>query len=241
MILCLKVGNIVYICGMIIAVLLAAGVGHRMGSELPKQFIEVAGRTILEHSIRAFSSHAGVDEIVVVSHADFIERVRTLAAPYPKVRHIVPGGKERYDSSMAAIRLYEGMPDACLMIHDAARPLVSQRIIGDCIAALRNYDAVDVAIPTTDTIIQVDTKGRIASIPARSTLRNVQTPQCFRLSVIADAYHRGLADPDFVTTDDCGVVHRYRPDVPIWVVEGESTNIKITYPSDLALAEKVLS
>ena len=226
---------------MIIAVLLAAGVGHRMGSDLPKQFIEVAGRTILEHSIRAFSSHAGVDEIVVVSHADFIARVQAIAAPYPKVRHIVPGGRERYDSSVAAIRLYADRPDACLMIHDAARPLVSQRIIGDCIAALARYDAVDVAVPTTDTIIQVDADGHIASIPPRSALRNVQTPQCFRLSVIADAYRRGLADPAFITTDDCGVVHRYRPDVPIYVVEGESTNIKITYPSDLALAGKVLA
>mgnify|MGYP002854139209 CR=1 FL=1 len=225
---------------MIIAVLLAAGVGHRMGNELPKQFIEVASRTILEHSVRAFSAHEGVDEIVVVSHPDFIGRVQDITAPYPKVRHIVPGGKERYDSSIAAIRLYEDRPDACLMIHDAARPLVSQRIIGDCIAALSRYDAVDVAIPTTDTIIRVDDEGRIASIPPRASLRNVQTPQCFRLPVIADAYRRGLADPAFVTTDDCGVVHRYRPDVPIYVVEGESTNIKITYPSDLALAEKVL-
>ncbi len=230
---------------MNIAVLLAGGNGKRMGQPEPKQFIPLAGRTILEHSIRAFHGHPGIDEIVIISHADYIERVQAIARPYPKVRHVLPGGKERYDSSLAAIRAYERQAAEAagsvrLLIHDAVRPLVSKRIIDDCIEALRHYDAVDVAIPATDTIVEVDAQGHICRIPPRTALRNVQTPQAFRLETIAEAYRRGLHDPDFITTDDCGVVHRYLPEVPIFVVPGEVTNIKLTYPEDLLLAEKLL-
>ena len=242
---------------MNIAVLLAGGSGRRMGGPEPKQFIQIAGRTILEHSIRAFHQHDGIDEIVIVAHADYIDRIREIAAPYPKVKHIVPGGKERYDSSLAAIALYQPLkpetlkpetlkpetqsPPLSLLIHDAVRPLVSQRIITDCLAALQQYKAVDVAIPCTDTIVEVNAEGHICHITPRAMLRNVQTPQCFRLETIAEAYRLGLSDPDFITTDDCGVVHRYLPDEPIYVVNGETTNIKVTYPEDLILAEKVLS
>lgn len=215
-----------------------------MGGAEPKQFIEIAGRTILEHSIRAFHTNPGIDEIVIVSHADYIDKIRHIALPYPKVCHIVPGGRERYDSSLAAIACYEREEDSQqvnLLIHDAVRPLVSQRIISDCIAALSDFNAVDVAIPATDTVIEVNEEGHIVRIPERKYLRNVQTPQCFRLHTIAEAYRIGLADPNFITTDDAGVVHRYLPSEPILVVEGEQTNIKITYPADLLMAEKILS
>ncbi len=228
---------------MNIAVLLAGGSGRRMGGPEPKQFIQVAGCTILEHSIRAFSSHSGIDEIVIVSHADFIDRVTEIAKPYPKVKHIVPGGKERYDSTLNALAAIKdsGNTNVSVLIHDAVRCLVSQRIISDCLNALKEYAAVDVAIPCTDTICEVDSKGQIVRIPQRNMLRNVQTPQCFHFETIEQAYAIGLKDPNFVTTDDCGVVHRYLPDTPIYVVDGDSTNIKITYPEDLILAEKILS
>lgn len=239
---------------MNVAVLLAGGNGKRMGGPAPKQFIEISGRTILEHSIRAFSQHANIDQIVIVSHADYIEKVSQIAAAYPKVTHITPGGKERYDSSLAAIKAIKSSIksidqssfndseyDNCnILIHDCVRCLVSQRIITDCIKALAQYSAVDVAIPSTDTICEVNKEGHIIRIPARATLRNVQTPQCFRLKTIEEAYSIGLQDPNFVTTDDCGVVHMYLPSTPIYVVTGESTNIKITYPEDLILAEKIL-
>lgn len=234
---------------MNIAVLLAGGSGRRMGGPEPKQFIQVAGCTILEHSIRAFSSHFGIDEIVIVSHADYIGRVTEIAQPYPKVKHIVPGGKERYDSTLNALKVIREANEGCssslltttVLIHDAVRCLVSQRIISDCIEALKNYKAVDVAIPCTDTICEVNDNGQIIRIPHRSSLRNVQTPQCFHFETIEQAYAIGLQDPNFVTTDDCGVVHRYLPETPIYVVTGETTNIKITYPEDLILAEKTLS
>ncbi len=233
---------------MNIAVLLAGGSGRRMGGPEPKQFIMVSGKSILEHSIRAFHNHPQIDEIVIVAHADYVDRISEIATPYPKVKHIVPGGKERYDSSLAAIGIYIQNEELelksevlNLLIHDAVRPLVSSRIISDCVEALQTYKAVDVAIPCTDTIVEVNAEGHICHITPRAMLRNVQTPQCFRLSTIAEAYQRGLSDPDFITTDDCGVVHRYMPEEPIYVVEGDTTNIKVTYPEDLILAEKILS
>lgn len=229
---------------MNVAVLLAGGSGRRMGGPEPKQFLEVAGKTILEHSIAAFSQHCGIDEIIIVSHADYLERVAHIAEPYAKVKHIVPGGKERYDSSLAAINLYKkesNREQICLLIHDAVRCLVSQRIIGDCVEALKTHNAVDVAIACTDTIIEVDDQNQIVHITPRSSLRNVQTPQGFHLETIAKAYEIGLKDPNFITTDDCGVVHRYLPEIRIQVVEGESSNMKITYPEDLIFANKILT
>ncbi len=230
---------------MNVAVLLAGGSGMRMGQAEPKQFISVAGRSILEHSIRAFHTHPEIDQLVIISHADYIERVQEIARPYPKVRHILPGGKERYDSTLAAIRAYNSFQESdekvWLLIHDAVRPMVSRRIIDDCLTALKSHRAVNVAIPSVDTIIEVNHEGHVCRIPPREQLRNTQTPQCFLLQVIAEAYRRGLQDPTFVTTDDCGVVHRYMPEEPIYVVTGETTNIKLTYPADLVLAEKLLS
>ena len=225
---------------MNIAVILAGGSGTRLGGALPKQFLQAAGKTLLEHSIEAFERHPGIDEIAVVIRKDFIAEVEAIVQRnrYQKVRKILPGGKERHDSSLAAIRAYTD--DDRLLLHDAVRPLVSQRIISDCLAALCNYRAVAVAVKTTDTIYQVDEEGCIRAIPPRSTLRNAQTPQGFSRGTISRAYRLALQDPLFTTTDDCGVVSRYLPQEPIYVVEGEAGNIKVTFKEDLPLVERLL-
>lgn len=225
-----------------VAVLLAGGSGSRMGADRPKQFIEVMGKTILEWSIIAFSRVEEVDEVCIVCRKDWMEDVSRLVEQghYDKVTHVLPGGRERYDSSLSAIGAYQD-DEVRLLLHDSVRPLVSQRIIRDCIQALEQFDAVDVAIASTDTIIEVDSEGIITRTPKRSNLRNVQTPQGFRLGTIRRAYELALQDPAFETTDDCGVVFRYLPDVPIKVIEGETTNIKITYPQDILMMEQVLT
>jgi 2-C-methyl-D-erythritol 4-phosphate cytidylyltransferase len=127
-----------------------------------------------------------------------------------------------------------------VLLHDAARPLVDQRIIADCVAALQVHDAAGVAVPTSDTIV-ITHDGVMESMPARETVQRCQTPQCFRLSVITRAHQLAAADPDFAPTDDCGVVLRYLPEVGVHLVAGSEDNIKVTYPRDLAIAEALLT
>lgn len=223
-----------------IAVILAGGSGSRLGNDLPKQFLKVAGKQVIEHTIDVFENCALIDEICIVSKPDYVSNVEELVVKnqYKKVKKILNGGKERYDSSLAAINAYTD-DDLNLLFHDAVRPLVNERIIQDCVEALKHYNAVDVAAKTTDTIISVDPNECIDFIPNRANLRNGQTPQCFKRGTIKKAYEIALADPNFVTTDDCGTVRRYLPDEPIYVVAGENSNMKLTYLEDLFLLDKL--
>ena len=225
---------------MNIAVILAGGSGSRFGRDLPKQFLKVAGKKVIEHTIDVFEHNDLIDEIAVVTQPEYIADVEQLVVNnhYRKVRKILVGGKERYHSSLSAINAYTEDTDN-LIFHDAVRPLVNDRIINDCIEALKEYDAVDVAIPVADTIIQVDDTDCINAIPTRSLLRSGQTPQCFKRGVINRAYEIAMQDPNFVTTDDCGVVRKYLPETPVYVVKGEVFNMKITYKEDLFLVDKL--
>ena len=154
---------------------------------------------------------------------------------YKKVVSLLNGGETRKDSSYIGISsIIE--KDANVIIHDCARPFLSQRIIKDCVEALKNYDAIDVAIPTADTIIEVDEKNTIKNIPVRANLRRGQTPQCFKLSVIKKAHELSKNDKNF--TDDCGLIVKYNL-CDVYVVEGEIENIKITYPSDIYMADRL--
>lgn len=223
-----------------IAVILAGGSGTRLGNDIPKQFLKVAGKQVIEHTLDVFERCLRIDEICIVTRPDYINEVETIVVrnKYHKVKKILQGGKERYDSSLAAINAYTDDNDN-LLFHDAVRPLVNERIINDCIDALLHYNAVDVAAPTTDTIISVDNHNCIDFIPDRRLLRNGQTPQCFKRGTIFHAYQLALADPHFVTTDDCGTVRKYLPEEPVFVVRGENFNMKLTYMEDLFLLDKL--
>lgn len=225
-----------------IAIILAGGSGSRFGANMPKQFLPVAGKMIIEHTIDAFERHPMIDEIAIVSRADYMDEMKEMVKKdgYRKVTHILQGGKERYHSSLAALKAYTDDDDN-LLIHDGVRPLVSERIITDCVNALADYEAVDVAVPATDTIIEMNEDGSIARIPQRRLLRNAQTPQCFRRRVIAKAFDLALQDPGFFPTDDCSIVLRYMPEVAIKVVDGEPTNIKVTYKSDIEMMERIIT
>lgn len=233
---------------MNVAVILAGGTGARVGLDLPKQLIKIAGKTILEHTLDVFESHPDIDEILIVMAVGFTAAAEELVASggYRKVVQVLDGGAERSESTSKAIDVLSarGQPaaDCNVVFHDAVRPLVEPRIIAQCIAALRTYAAVDVAIPSSDTVITVDDAGIITSIPPRSCLRRGQTPQAFRLPVIRRAYGLAREDPDFAAnpvTDDCGVVRRYLPETPIYVVPGSEHNIKVTHPLDLHIADKL--
>jgi 2-C-methyl-D-erythritol 4-phosphate cytidylyltransferase len=232
-----------------VAVVLGGGVGQRLGAGMPKQLLTLGGQTLVERCVAAFDQAPGVDEILVVMARGYTDQVKAMLAAggYRKVTDIIEGGATRPDSTRVALaaiaRPGEGgqAGDDCgVLLHDAARPLVDQRIIADCVASLEVHEAAGVAVPTSDTIVITD-NGVMRSVPRRETLFRCQTPQCFRLPVIARAHELAAADPGFGPTDDCGVVLRYLPEVDVHVVPGSERNIKITYPQDLAVAEALLA
>ena len=235
-----------------VAVVLAGGSGQRFGAGVPKQLLELDGQTLLAHCVAAFDAAPGVDEVLVVmppGRTADAEKLRAGGA-YPRLTAVIEGGTSRPGSTRAAISAISARRGAApdygdrdadwgVLFHDAARPLVDQRIIADCVAALERVDALGVAVPTADTIVVV-ADGVMTQIPRRDSLLRCQTPQAFRLSVITRAHELALADPDYEPTDDCGVVLRYLPDVPVHVVQGSERNLKITYPRDLAIARVLL-
>lgn len=230
-----------------VGVVLGGGVGRRVGMSTPKQLVEIAGKPVIEHTIVVFDAAPEIDEILVLMTPGYTDEVEKIVARggYAKVRAVLPGGESRTETTWRALRAL-GEDECDVLLHDAVRPLVDQAIISRCVAALREHAAVMVAFATPDTIVVTEEGAHgevVHDIPDRSRLRRVQTPQCFRLSVIREAYERALADPGFAdrpATDDCGVVLRYLPDVPIAIVPGSERNIKITHPVDLAVAETLL-
>jgi 2-C-methyl-D-erythritol 4-phosphate cytidylyltransferase len=226
-----------------VAVVLAGGTGTRVGLSIPKQLIKIAGKTIIEHTIAAFQASPHIDEIIVLMAPGHLDPVRAIVANggYDKVTQLLEGGETRNETTSRALEALG--PDECnVLFHDAVRPLVSQTIIDDCIAALAEHEAVDTAIPSADTVIQVgDDPGTdtISDVLPRHLLRRGQTPQAFRASVIRKAYELAWKDPDFTATDDCTVVLRYLPEVPIAVVAGHERNMKVTEPIDVYIADKL--
>jgi 2-C-methyl-D-erythritol 4-phosphate cytidylyltransferase len=224
-----------------VAVVLAGGSGRRFGSAKPKQLGLLAGRTLIEHCVLAFDAAPAVDEVVVVVAADIAAEVRSAVAVYRKVTGVIEGGASRTDSTRRALGWLLGKamaPDTKVLFHDAARPLIDQRTIADCVAALDDWQAISVVVPSADTIVEV-AGGAIRRVLPRDLLARCQTPQGFRLSVISRAYDLAGDDPGFAAvpaTDDCGVVLRYLPEIPIGVVEGSERNLKITYAADLTVA-----
>jgi len=223
-----------------IAVILAGGKGVRLGNSKPKQFLKVAGKLIIEHSITAFQNHKLIDEIAVVCHKDYISTIKDIVNKnqFTKVKKFLNGGEQRSDSSLSAINAYSHNNNINLIFHDAVRPLVSKKIITECIKALNKYNAVAVVIDSTDTIFEVK-DNFITTIPNRNYLKKAQTPQAFKLDTIKTAYDLALKDSSFQSTDDCGVVKKYLPDEPVFVVNGDEINIKLTYKEDLLLLEKL--
>ena len=247
-----------------IAVILAGGIGARVGGNTPKQLLPLEdGHSVLEHAVNAFEQSPYIHEVCIAMHPDYIIHAEQmlLANAWQKVRHIIPGGKERWESSVNAIRQIRGerletigndnncqLPTSNsanivnLLLHDAARPFVSQEIIANVCQALEEHEAVVVAIPSTDTVYEM-VDGNVARIPNRSTIMRAQTPQAFRLPLIAEAYTKALGVNDLSAaacreahlpaTDDCGVVFSHMPHIPIHIVLGEEQNRKITFKEDI--------
>lgn len=222
------------------AIILAGGAGQRFGGEIPKQFVKIAGSTVLEHTLRQFDRCKLIDSIVIVVHQNWTSYVKELLGKsrYGKAITVVAGGSTRQESSWIGIQSCDRDTEKVLL-HDAIRPFVSQRILQDTVRALDLYDAVDVAIPCADTIVQVGNEGDVSDIPKRRHLMRGQTPQGFRKSVIEEGYRRYFSESEpMEVTDDCGIIRHYDL-AKIHVVCGEERNIKITYPEDIYLADKL--
>ena len=223
-----------------IAVILAGGIGSRVGGETPKQLLPLAdGRSILEHSIDAFEASPSIDEIAVVMHPDHISSLQKLCQSnrWQKLTKIIPGGAERWESSYNAIKVCTESANLdeplSLLLHDAARPFVSQRIIADVCQALETHEAVTVAVPVTDTIYEVR-NNEVQEVKNRRDFMRAQTPQAFHLHLIAEAFEDAIKK-GYITsvTDDVAVLKAFNPSIPVFIVPGEESNKKITYPEDI--------
>lgn len=225
------------------AIILSGGSGTRFGGSLPKQFTKLAGRAIIEYTVDVFDASPDIDEIYIVSQPMHVSRTWDIIKNnnWTKVSKVIMGGKERFDSTHSALQaLSQEDPDSRVLFHDAVRPLVDARIIADCIEALAQFEAVDVVIPSADTLVQVFDDECIDNIPNRSQMRRGQTPQGFRLGCIQSAYRKALDAGRKNFTCDCGVVRAMLPHVRVATVQGNERNMKVTQPVDLFIAEKLL-
>ena len=215
------------------AIILAAGKGQRMGTELPKQFLSMGDDMLLTKTIRVFEESSVIQDIVLVTSEDWIGFCKTEIVDregFRKVRKIVAGGKERYDS------VYQGLlacPNAdYVFIHDGARPFVTEEILVHTQEAVEKYEACAVGVPSKDTVKIVDEDGFVESTPPRENVWNIQTPQAFSYPLIRAA-HEVVRDNNMTgITDDAMIIERSRL-AKVKLVMGSYYNIKITTPEDM--------
>ncbi|KXF86099.1 2-C-methyl-D-erythritol 4-phosphate cytidylyltransferase [Rhodococcus ruber Chol-4] len=216
--------------GPVVGIIPAAGRGVRLGESLPKAFVELDGRTMLDRAVEAMLTSAVVDRVVVVVPPDLVTSVAATAPPQVQV---VAGGAERTDSVRAGLAAAEDA--AHVLVHDAARALTPPELFARIVAELRGgRRAVIPVLPVADTVKSVDGAGRVTGTPDRSALRAVQTPQGFAADLLRRA-NAGAGD----ATDDAGLVERLGESV--YTVPGEPLAFKITTPLDLVLARAVLA
>lgn len=223
------------------AVLPAAGVGRRMGGSVPKQYLPVAGRTVIGWSLAAVAGHPRVaGAVVALAVGDGSWEPPAAAAGHPVYR--VDGGAERADSVRAALRMLRdgpAGPEDWALVHDAVRPCVSEQAVSDLVAAVfpAQHSGGLLAIPVRDTLKRADADGQVASTADRDGLWQAQTPQLFPLRALLDALDAASARGESVT-DEAQAMEQagHRPRL----VTGEATNLKITRPEDLTVAAGIL-
>lgn len=225
-----------------IAIVLAGGQGKRMGTEVQKQYLDIAGKPLLYYSLHAFQESNIIDEIVLVVGEGQIKYVRDNfvdAYNFTKVSRIVEGGKERYDSvwsGLCAIKEMEHIKNSYVFIHDSARPFVTEEIL------VRSYEEVDktkacvVGMPSKDTVKLVDDNAFAKETPNRNYVWIIQTPQVFDSALIIEAYSKLMEQDEIQVTDDAMVVEQ-QMGLPVKMVQGSYENIKVTTPEDLDVAE----
>ncbi len=225
---------------MIYAVIAAGGIGSRMGSETPKQYLNVGGKSIISHTVEKFSRNERIDEVIVLCPDEWVSYTKELINSNEII--VISGGETRNETLMKAIDYIESTGglnrDTILITHDAVRPFVTDKIINDNIDAVLKYGATGTAISAVDTIFEAENGEVVTAVPDRSKLYQAQTPQCFGALTLRELYN-SLSDSEReILTDACKIFTIKGYDVHI--VKGDVSNIKITYPYDLIVAEAIL-
>lgn len=233
---------------MIFAGILAGGTGTRMNiTNMPKQFLMLGSRPIIIHTLEKFLLCKDIDVIYLGVHKDWITYCQELVEKYIVINKekikIVAGGKDRNETIMNIINdiemEYGKLNESVIITHDAVRPFVSLKIIEENIKAVKEHEACDTVIPATDTIVKSDNGTIITDIPNRKFLYQGQTPQSFKISVIKELYNKLNDDEKTILTDACKICVMNNKDV--YLVNGDTLNIKITTINDYTIAQAILS
>ena len=228
-------------------VVVAGGVGKRMGAEKPKQFLMIGDKPIIVHTVEKFVLCRDLDKIIVLTPADWIGYTRDVLAKHlgkSNMENVIvtEGGETRNETIMNSINYIDehfGLNEEDIIVtHDAVRPFVTHRIIRDNVEAAVKYGATDTVIAATDTIVESIDGEKISSIPDRSVMYQGQTPQSFRAAELRETYYSLTEEEKAILTDATKIY--VLKGKPVYLVRGESFNIKITYPYDLEVAETLL-
>ena len=225
------------------AIVLAAGRGRRMGTKTAKQYLELQGKPVLAYALEVFEQSSVIDDILLITgedHIDYCKKEICEKYGIKKVSAVAPGGKERYESVWKALCiLKERGQSGYVMIHDGARPFLTEDILERVYRQVQTYKACVVGMPVKDTIKLIDKDGQITESPDRSFVWQAQTPQAFAIPLIIEAFEKQMKEDCSHITDDAMVVER-QMGVPVYMVEGSYRNIKITTPEDLMIAQALL-
>lgn len=222
-------------------IVLAAGKGSRMNSDIPKQYINIGGYPVLYYSLKVFQEYGAVERIVITTSVEDIDMVRyDIVGKYgfSKVSDVIQGGKERYDSVYNALQVMDGVD--YVMIHDGARPCVNAQMLDRLCESVMTDKASVPAVPSKDTVRLADDNGYVTMTPDRKYVWNIQTPQVFEMQGICSAYNRFYQErPDCNITDDAMIWEMY-DSRKLRLVMGDYMNIKITTPEDIGVAERII-
>ncbi len=222
-------------------IVLAGGKGSRMQSDVPKQYMELLGKPLLYYALKAFEDSDVECVVLVTAEGDeeYCKKELVERFGFTKIVGIVAGGTERYDSVWNGLKCLKEQEPDYVLIHDGARPLVTADLINRMITETEQYGACVAGMPVKDTIQMTDERGTITLTPKRDSLWTAQTPQSFEFSLAYNAYEQLMQEPEINVTDDAMVVGLYH-DIPIQMVRGSYTNMKVTTPEDMVLAEAFL-
>lgn len=227
---------------MVFAVVLAGGNGSRMGSDIPKQFVDLLSKPVIYYSLNTFEKSEYTDKTILVVPKEYISLGEEISAKYfSSSVYVTNGGSDRNESLMNALQFIEenfgAHEDTIVVTHDGARPFVSERMIKENVEAMKEFNACDTCIESTDTVIEAK-NGIAVSMPERKFVFRCQTPQTFKALKLKE-YYNSLSEKEKSALTDAGKIFFLKGE-KVKIVEGDQNNIKITYPEDLLLAKGIL-